>query len=269
MLDVSFPAAMAAAAILVTGPVQAGVQPPGFSMMWDAGGDSAGAKEMNWSTIGDFPVFGEHVMPDSTRSWTGWLYTGTDSGLIDEWTLSWSVVFHEAADGVATGGGAFVTTHIVITNNLLTTQNFTSQLTLPLAKSVLSPMMRGEIFGMLTDLTLDEATLWAPTGSRIYTPRIDGFDESVGYLLSDPYELTAQVLSQAQVGPASFGVPALEAASRDATESIGMFLNFDLTAGDSVALIASLEILPVPAAGALPLLPGFGLLAGRRRRRAG
>lgn len=257
----------AAAAMLPAFPAHGGIQPSELMVTWDASSDAAGPAHFNWATLGDAPIFGEHSFEGDNRTWTGWLYTGTDSGANNEWTLSWSIVFNDGSDGVAAGDSSFVSTYIVVTNNLTTTQNFDSLITLPIDRLIVSPMMHGGIEGSVTDLTLDDATVSAPTGSRIYSPQIDGFDESAGFLLEDPFSVNAGFLQQMPIDPVRFGEPTLEAASRDATTDIGILLDFDLSGGDSVTLIADFEISSIPGPGAVSVLALAGLLTGRRRRR--
>ena len=109
--------------------------------------------------------------------------------------------------------------------------------------------------------------VFAPAGSRIYTPMIDGTPEVDGFLMTDPFEQNAGGSFQSSVvGPADFGIPAPIDTSQTVDASIGILLDFDLTSGDSASFTAIFEVL-IPAPAGLPLLAVLGLVAGRRRRR--
>lgn len=150
----------------------------------------------------------------------------------------------------------------MVTNNSMNTENFTLQMTQPLAKMFANPTEQGSIAGTVTDIDGDDATVSAPTGASIYTAMIDLADEAA--LMSDPFSENAGGANKSNtVGPESFGVIP---ASQSADDSIGIFLNFDLTSNDQASFTAVFEIFPSPAG--LPVLAAFGLLAGRRRRRS-
>lgn len=259
------------AAALLTGTAQAQT-PPDFLMTWDASGDVVGPNTYNWNTFGDpVPVFGSYDnIPMSDETWTGWQYTGVLFGPQDTWTLQWNCVFNNDVGGVATGGGSFVTANIVVTNNdQFNTQNFSLLMTLPVNRALVTPLERGSIVGTVTDLTLDDATVFAPVGGQIYTPMIDGVAEAPGFLMADPFSQNAGgALFTSTVGPADFGVPSPVLANAGAVNStISIRLDFDLTGGDSAQFTAIFEVLPIPGPGGLPVLAALGLLAGRRRRR--
>ncbi len=238
--------------------------PPDFTMMWDASADGIGESFYNWDLYGSTPVFGDHTL--GGEAWTGWKYEGALSGQNSEWSLSWTCVFNDDTNGAVDGGGAFVAAYIVVTNNFGSTQNFQSQSNLSLTGAIDSPLMRGEVSGTVSDLNFNSATVSAPFGGQIYTPQIDGIDESDGFMLADPFSATAGALQQAPVGPETFGIPSPLSASRNAISSIGLLLDFDLSPGDSVQINAYFELMPVPGAGGLGLLAALGLVTRRRRR---
>jgi len=252
-------AAFAAAAFVPN----ASSQTPAFNMGWTVG--NGGTIVYDWTTNGTLNGFGDWQVPNNGKTWTGWSYSGDLVGSTDTgtWELGWNCIFN-VVDGVAGGGGAFVTANIVVTNTDVVNQNFSLLMTLPAILGAVTE--RGSIVGTITDLTFDDATVFAPVSSRIYTPMIDGVGEVGGFLMDDPFsESAGGPLFSATVGPADFGIPTPVALSQDVDSSIGILVDFDLTAGDSVAFTVVYEILPAPAG--LPVLAVFGLVASRKRRR--
>lgn len=265
----SVAAAFGAAAILTQS--AAAQTLPDFTMTWTPGSNAP--VEYDWNTFGSLNGFGEWTVgEDDLQSgpWTGWNYSGLLNGSFDDtggtWDFQWNCVFNQDGDGVATGGSAFVTANIVVTNNDVVNQTFSLLMSLPV-RQIIDPLERGSIVGTVTDNTFDDAEVFAPAGGQIYTPRIDGVDEAPGFLMQDPFSETAggPLLSNT-VGPQDFGIPNPVAATQDVDNSIAIFLEFELTPGDAASFTAIFEVL-IPAPGALPALAVFGLL-GRRRRRS-
>lgn len=246
-------------------------------MIWTVEGQDGNPSttDYNWGDINGNPgglgtlnPLGDYQVDGNADSWHGYNYNGNIAGLFqsgESWSMSWDCIFNDDIDTVAAGGGAFVTANIVVTNNDVSTQTFTLLMSLPVAP-VVNPVERGSIVGTVTDLSLDSATVSAVGAGQIYTPRIDGADESPGFLMGGGFSETAGFLDSATVGPADFGIPAPIAATQDVDSTIAIFLEFDLTAGDSASFTAIYEVL-VPGPGGLSVLAAFGLLAGRRRRR--
>ncbi len=238
-------------------------QAPGFDMGLTVGDFSI---NYDWTQYGDLNGYGDWDVPGVAALSPGWNYTGVFSAPASGaetaglWTISWNTVF-DVHDGVAGGGGAFVTANIVVTNNDIVNQNFSLLMTLdtgPLA----GVLERGSVIGTVTDLTNDDATVFAPAGGQIYAAMIDGVTEADGLLLVDPFSASAGGPFQSgTVGPASF-----MADSHAVESSIGIMLDFDLTPGDSASFTAIFEVI-VPAPAGLPFLAALGLVAGRRRRR--
>ncbi len=244
----------------VAGLTPSAVAQPAFSMEWTS---SDGTVTYDWNQFGTLYEFGTYQVPGNNQDWTGWKYDGNLVGL--GWELDWNCVFNETGAGQG-AGGAFVTANIVVTNNDIVNQNFSLLMTLPTgAMNIIGE--RGSVVGTVTDLTQDDATVFAPAGSRIYTPMIDGTPEAPGFLMTDPFSQNAGgPFQSASVGPADFGIPGPVPTSQTVDASIGILLSFDLTPGDAASFTAIFEVL-VPAPAGLPLLAALGLLAGRRRRR--
>ncbi len=187
------------------------------------------------------------------------------------WELTWNCVFNENVGGVATGGGAFVTANIVVTNNDFNTQNFGLTMTLPTTLSGKPIFERGSGTGTVTDNTFDAATISSTGLTQIYSPRIDGVDEIAGYLFpaggGGGYSESAIFGSTQNLAPQEFGIPVpVAAAATEIVSSIGIRLSFDLTGGDSASITSIFEVL-IPGPGGLPILAAVGLFGGRRRRR--
>jgi hypothetical protein len=253
---------------------------PDLRMEWAAEGYES--VNYSWTDVngnpggfGELNGYGAWNIPGNEAIWTGYNYTGTlvgtgeDDGNPDTpdgyWSMTWNCVFSELAAG-AGGGGSFVTANIVVTNNdPINIQNFSLLMSLPVAP-IADPVERGSIVGTVTDLNFNDATVFAPANSQIYTPRIDSLDEAPGFLLGNGFSASAGgPLQSAPVGPADFGVPDWVDATQPVDTDIAIFLSFDLTPGDSASFTAIFEV-AIPAPGALPLLL-LGILGGRRRRR--
>ncbi len=257
----SIGATSALAVLAAAAYVPSALAQPAFNMGWTVG--EGPTETYDWNVHGALNGYGDYTVPGSERIWTGWNYTGelVGSTKTGTWQLDWNCVFTENA-----GGDAFVTANIVVTNADIVNQNFSLLMTLP--TGVLGIVTeRGSIVGTITDLNVNDATVFAPVGARIYTPMIDGSPEVPGYLMTDPFQESAGgPLFSGIVGPADFGIPAAVDASQTVDSSIGILLDFDLTAGDAASFTAIFEVL-IPAPAGLPILAALGLMAGRRRRR--
>jgi hypothetical protein len=231
--------------------------PPDFTITINGGGP------FNWDTDGgdgQLWDWGQYSVPDDPDTWEGWCYTGESSTYSG---VQWNIVFNSNTGTGAADGSEFVTANFVVTNNdPFNTQNFSLLMTLPVAP-IADPMERGSIVGTVTsNVFMGSATVSAPVGSQIYTPRIDTVDEAPGFLMNDPYSQSASFPNSAVVGPEEFD---WVASSQPIDDSIAIFLSFDLTPSDGASFTAIFEVAPIPGPGALPLLL-LGLLGGRRRR---
>ena len=251
-------------------------------MTWDASSDGVGPEEYSWLQHGALNPYGLYTIdplmvgdtqnpgsmtpiPGSGTSATGWNYAGQLVGQNNLWTYEWNCIFDDGSGpGVATGGLPFITANLVVTNaDQINTQTFSLLMTLNVPRVVVNPLMDGSIVGTVLDLTGNDATVSALTGSSIYTARIDFVDEQS--LMVDAFSASAGgPFFSGPVGPEDFGIPTPAVASQDVNTNIQIFLEFSLSPGDSASFISIFEIVPSP--GGLAVL-GLAGLAGRRRRR--
>jgi len=247
--------------------------PPNFLMSWDASNDGIGKNTYNWAQFGTLQGFGTWFVgppsPDDplhSGPWTGFKYTGSLAGPSNSWNLQWDCVFNNGVAGAADANPSFVTANIVVTNNDVNPQTFSLLMTLPVNRVLRFPAERGSIVGTVTDLTGNNATVSAPAGSRIYTPQIDGAPEAPGFLMGGGFSTTTPFpFSSAVVGPQQFGNPTKVPATQPVDVSIGIFLQFVLTPGDSASFTSIYEVNKVPGPGGLALLAALGLIRRRRR----
>jgi hypothetical protein len=245
---------------------------PELSVVVDASADASGPVTFSWTDGGPLPVYGVHILGEGGKAWTGWKWSLAAADPGGTWSISWDIVFNDLAAygaAAATGNGAFVSSVVSVTNNDIDTQRFMVSQELPLTKIIPLPGMRGEISGTIADNNFNDASIFAPENAQIYTGQIDNSDEMASYLM--PYPFTASAggpLQSGTVGPADFGYPDwVEAGSDRAQSEISLFLDFELTAGDTTALMANFEVKALPGPGGLPLLAMLGVLGiGRRRR---
>lgn len=252
-------------ALLVCSIATAGAtEVPDFLMTWNAPG-LGGATEYNWNQHGSVSDFGEWAVPGTDPRF-GWQYTGSLSGPQDAWDLEWNCVFNDGSTGGAASGGAapFVTANMVVTNNSATTETFSLLMTLPVAKTYITPQIAGSVVGTVTDLTGDDAVVNAVTSSSIYEARIDTVEET-DLLIGTSQNAGGGFLS-APVGPDDFGLGSSAFASQNVDSSIAIYLEFELSAGDAASFTAIFEIVPAP--GALMMMAAAGLVGSRRRRQA-
>jgi len=84
--------------------------------------------------------------------------------------------------------------------------------------------------------------------------------------LLDPYANSA-LFGTFVIGPDSFGLPGLTTAGPAVVTSIGIQLQFTLSAFDSISLTSFYQVEPVPAPAGLAVLGLAGLVGFGRRRR--
>jgi hypothetical protein len=168
------------------------------------------------------------------------------------------ISLHIDSDPVVTG-----TT--VITNTFSTTQHITLLFTLPVTAIPGATLTGGSFRGTVTDRDGDGATLatFGP-GSSLYTAMIDGADWQTLYQHNQSFS-AGQFLSS-NVSSTNFGSPIPSLLGPPALNTIGIRLDFTLTAFDSASFTSNHVVIPVPephTAGLL--LIGLALLGKRRR----
>lgn len=191
------------------------------------------------------------------NSWTA-EYLGGDK---------WSVVGGYEQNGVGMefnmelDTDPFISNAFTLTNNTGSTQTFIVNVSLVINPAVPAP---SQLFGSISGAIVDKdgiggALVSALPGEGLYNPLLDGAVYGPGQLLLDPYSQTAPVGGTNVIGPANFSDNNGPAVLVD----IGIRNRFELSPGDSVSLVSTLNVVPEPAS--LVLLALGGLFAARRR----
>lgn len=208
----------------------------------------------------------------------GWSLSTADMGGAFDWTMS------DNGDGTFDFGALeqndfatidisgtakedpFIIANLVVTNNSAFTETFTLTVNLPVNPTLPGGVvMGGSVTGTLTSLTDDGATLAAAQNSSIYTALID--NNPVQTLLSDPFSESVGAFQSGVIGPASFGDPIPSMPGPPVLDSIGITLEFTLSAGDSASFTSIFVVEEaVPGVGAFALIGVAGLVSRRRRR---
>ena len=242
-------------ALLTTGVLglaaaDAAADPPELRLTWTA---DARTTDFNWADVdgldggvGSLNPLGEYQLQDGGPAWTGWNYAGALAGNFQSggtWQLTWNCVFNDdALSPVGGGGGPFVAVDISATNSDLEPQSFSFLVTQPVVP-VANPLGRGSIIGTLSDLKSNGAKVAALPESQIYTPRIDGRDQPAGFLFVHPFSAGIGDLLAA-----AFGTPTPVPLDQPVDESLAIYLEFELSSGDSVSFTAIFEIVQRAAA---------------------
>lgn len=151
-----------------------------------------------------------------------------------------------------------ITGNTLITNLTNSTQVYTITFTLPTAFLAAPNLIRGSIVVSLLDEAGDGASFSTAAGIPIYSARIDSI--TVATLLNDPYSLSG--LTYVNSGLQEFG---WQANGVPVNSSIGIQLQFALTAHDSAAILSRFEVAEIPEPATVLLL-GLGTLLIKRRK---
>jgi hypothetical protein len=152
----------------------------------------------------------------------------------------------------------FVLNNILVTNTTTTTQIYSVTVGLP--TSFPAPnLIAGNITTSVIDGGSGSATISTASPDPIYQAQIDG--STVETLQDDPFSITTSISSGSS---ASFG---FDPSAIPVVSSIGIKLTFQLTAGDTAAIISRFDVVPEPSCLALcGIALAFGVAAGRRNR---
>ena len=163
----------------------------------------------------------------------------------------------------------FVSNVVGLTNNSGVTNNYTFIVVMPSMSIAGGTVIGGSIGGSVTDSNNDGVATLASVGSNaIYTGQMDGLDVAGATLFNSPFTSTPVPFAggTSSLGTADFGLPGPTFPGPALVGSIGIKLNFSLTAGDSAAITSFFNVQPVPAPAALALFGLAGLARSRRRR---
>ena len=164
----------------------------------------------------------------------------------------------------------WVSSNYTITNNTLTTNNYSVLITMPISPQILSGSKTGgSVQAGVTDNNGNGATLGQSGVLPLYTALIDG----VAYqslLPPGPTSVTVGSFLSGTLGPGQFGLPIPSQPGPNVLTSIGIRLDFSLTAGDSATFSSVFVVEPVPEPATIALGScGLALVMGaaiRRRR---
>lgn len=243
---------------LTAGAAFGGTSPVDVSMDWNFGSDTLTFEDLyaesdqTWESGGDVFMAGTRGFIPSRG--------GTPT---EDWGLQWTVSTNLAGRG----GVESVTANLNIFNNTPTTQTYWALST----KNgvVLGPSTEtdGSVSATIFDLNGDGASMGNISdgggfdGDPIYEALIDGASHRT--MWDAPFTLTAAANSN-NADDDTF----VNEAGAGVNDSISVWLKVEVSGFDSVNIIGTFELTPVPAPAALPAMGLFGLVARRRRRRA-
>jgi hypothetical protein len=165
----------------------------------------------------------------------------------------------------------FVQSNYTVTNPTGVTQSYTVTITLPIFPAIPGGTKTGgSVQGGVTDNNGNGATLAQNGSLPLYMSLIDGANWQP-LLPPGPTSVTVGSFLSGTLGPATFGTPIPSLPGPPALTSIGIRLDFTLTAGDSATFSSVFVVEPVPEPATMALgSMGFALVVGgacyRRRR---
>jgi len=158
-----------------------------------------------------------------------------------------------------------VTGTTVVTNLFSVTQQFTLLFTLPVSPVTPSSLTGGSYRGTVTDNDGNGATVATVPGSALYTSMIDGLNWQSLY--PHPASTSAGSFLSASIPSVNFGSPIPSLPGPQVLTSIGIKLDFTLTAFDRASFTSNFVANPIPEPHSLALVGvGLAALALRRRR---
>jgi hypothetical protein len=152
-----------------------------------------------------------------------------------------------------------------VTNLFSSTQLITLVFTLPVTPILTATLTGGSFRGTVTDNDGDGATISTAAGSALYTALLDGANWQSLY--PDSFSKSAGSHLSANISSTNFGSPIPSLVGPSVLASIGIRLEFNLTAFDSASFTSNHVVIPVPEpqTGVLVAM-GLSMLATRRRR---
>lgn len=157
----------------------------------------------------------------------------------------------------------WVSSNYTITNNTLTTNNYSVLITMPISPQILTGSLTGgSVQGGVTDNNGNGATLGQSGVLPLYTALIDGAAYQ-SLLPPGPTSVTVGSFLSGTLGPGQFGLPIPSQPGPNVLTSIGIRLDFSLTAGDSATFSSVFVVEPVPEPATMALAScGFALVFG-------
>ena len=152
--------------------------------------------------------------------------------------VRWSLRYHP---------DPFVVANLVVTNNTDSAQDYSITVNLP--TTMPGPtLIGGFIVGQFCDGLGDGAILSVPPTGAIYEAQVDGLAVAGGGLLEGPLTILGGPYECIAVGPAEFGSPVPSAPSGPVALSIGLSVQFTLSARDTATFMSQFVVEPAAAA---------------------
>ena len=217
---------------------------------------------------------GVPIMPTGVLGANGYLYerdfntdpltTNVADGTID---IGWSWLADPSL-GRGFGGPVSLMGGLTVANNTTSTQLISFQTTLPLFSALTPSSVIGGSVAATVTAGPDGATLSTNGSAAFYRGMIDGalVPLNAADLLPAPSSSTVGAFLSGGLGPDSFGNPIPNQPAGAINTSIGIWITFTLTPGDSMSFTSGF-VADVPTPGSAAFLVLAGLVANQRRRR--
>jgi len=197
--------------------------------------------ELDGNTIYNNVEVGSDIGPDLYQ------FTGGTAGL--GYDITWD---YTANPDPGSLDGAYIGNGFTFMNESASTQVYRVWLTLPLEAGAAAPVNYGGSAGF--GLTGIDGTLSSLTGSPMWSGQIDGV--TVSTLFDDPTSISFVGPGSDDLSDSTFG------GNGPVLNTIGIVLEFSLSAGDTVTTTGVFGVIPAPSALAIFAVGLFG----RRRR---
>lgn len=188
---------------------------------------------------------------------------GTEAGATQASGDGWSISGNFSAESAASLFSLF--SNFQLLNSSTTTTNFSLQFSTSADTMGMTSLTGGSVAAsILADDDGGTLTL-SDTGVPVYQAFADNSPTPFAILLPS-MNLTVGMFGIG-TDSGSFGVPIPSAPGPVITATMGIALNFSLTAGDTASFVGVLVVQKIPTPGTLAILCSAGLLTVRRRRR--